>query len=130
MPNLSAPDSSKPQPERSSVAAKGLDGSLVHEQADPLGATAALPPPPMDRERQIGFAIQGSFFVPENLTPVLAATGEICAYMLPDGRVARLQVVLEIENLEKGTFQDLSTDEEMAANGFACLEYGEIRFTD
>jgi len=74
-------------------------------------------------DKEIGFAIEGTFWVPKNLEPVYGASKQIHAYRLPDGRLVRLQVVLEVEDPEKETYMDLSTAEEMDSVGFTCLDY-------
>lgn len=80
------------------------------------------------KTKEISFTLSGTFEVPEGLEPVIGHDGRIYAYRLPDGRLVRPQLVLGIESPVEEAYRDLSSDEEMDAIGFSCLEYTEVAF--
>ena len=60
---------------------------------------------------------------------VVSANGEVIGYKLPDGRIARLCIALEIEDeTGKEPIKVVSFDSEMATLGFTNLDYEQLTF--
>ena len=86
----------------------------------------------MSTSTQTLFTVTGGFEIAENLTPLVAFSGETVGYVLPDGRVARLVVALEIEDRKKKNPEDaftyITSEQAMADLGFEALDYGVTEF--
>ena len=72
------------------------------------------------------FAVTGCFAVDPALVPVLCAMGTVVGYRLPDGRVVRLVVAVEIEEAGKFTYTAIEAD--MDKLGLGCLDYTDTYF--
>ena len=78
------------------------------------------------------FTISGGFDVADNLNPLYSADGQVIGFALPDGRIARLALALEVENTEHPygpqTFDYLTATDEMEALGFSGMDYDRTEF--
>ena len=72
------------------------------------------------------FEATGAFDIDANLKPVCNGLGEICEYELPDGRIVRLVIALEIES--KGSCTYITSETEMDELGFSDLNYDQLNF--
>ena len=73
------------------------------------------------------FKIKGGFDISKKNKPLLAANGDVIGYTLPDGRIVRLVVALEIENFDN-TFKYVVNQDAMETLGFENLDYSELTF--
>jgi len=79
------------------------------------------------------FEVTGGFLVGEKMakmTEYHAHDGRVIGFQLPDGRIVRLIVALEIENENDGTFKYASSQNEMEELGFGCLDYDQANFCE
>ena len=74
------------------------------------------------------FEVKGGFDISKNLKPYLAANGDVIGYTLPDGRIVRLTVALEIENPKTNKFTYITNCHAMNILGFENLDYSDLTF--
>jgi len=80
------------------------------------------------------FKVTGEFEVACHLKPVFGKGNRkntIIGFELPDGRMARLLVGLELENKGNPEIQDyahITSQQEMEMLGFGCLDYSMTSF--
>lgn len=78
---------------------------------------------------EVKFEVKGGFDIANNLVPQTASNGEVIGYKLPDGRIARLVIALEIENPKcVSPIEYVTFDSQMATLGFANLDYEHLTF--
>jgi hypothetical protein len=77
----------------------------------------------------ITFRVTGSFEMDSNIKDAEEHSPmQTCSFKLPDGRVVRLVVALEVENPCNNAFAYLTKESDMTALGFTCLDYDETVF--
>jgi hypothetical protein len=77
------------------------------------------------------FKVTGEFEVASHLKPVFGRQNTIIGFELPDGRMARLIVGLELETKVNPEIQDyayITSQQEMDQWGFGCLNYSMTSF--
>jgi len=78
------------------------------------------------------FTVKGGFDISKKLKPMKGAAGDIIGYTLPDGRIVRLVVALEIENTKSKmvseAFDYITSSAAMELIGFNNLDYSELTF--
>ena len=77
-------------------------------------------------EKQYLFNVTGGFDINAAFTPELDATGTVRAFTTPKGEEVRLIVALEIES--GGKCRYVTSEQAMAEEGFANLEYDHTDF--
>lgn len=78
---------------------------------------------------ELSFDIGGFIRVNDDMIPGEDCNGNIVRYTLPDGRVARMIMALEIEDT-KGNVVCVTSEAEMGKLGFTGLEYKDLMFSD
>jgi hypothetical protein len=77
------------------------------------------------------FKVTGEFEVASHLKPVFGRQNTIIGFELPDGRMAKLIVGLELETKVNPEFDDyayITSQQEMDQWGFGCLNYSMTSF--
>lgn len=92
-----------------------IDTSTQEYNATPAGLVPDI--------ESVPFSLEGTISIAPGIRPVINPNCSCSALRLPDGRIVRPQIVLEVEDPTTGTFLDLSTDEEMASIGIPLLDY-------
>jgi hypothetical protein len=72
------------------------------------------------------FKVTGEFEVASHLKPVFGRQNTIIGFELPDGRMARLIVGLELETNDDYAY--ITSQQEMDQWGFGCLNYSMTSF--
>lgn len=73
--------------------------------------------------KDMAFTVSGVLEVPDDAKAGKGSDMQGNKFTLPDGRVVRVAVVLELEEDGGDSFRDLSTAAEMAEVGFSLLDY-------
>lgn len=84
----------------------------------------------MTQEKNYLFEVSGGWTVVGDLKPEFDCCGNICALNLPDGRVVRLVVALEIEDQKNNKFKYVTSEKEMEKLGFESLDYNKLDFIE
>lgn len=74
------------------------------------------------------FTVTGGFDISPKLVEFEAWDGRVIGFTLPDGRIARLCVALEVEREETGEMEYITSSSEMADLGFKNLDYESLDF--
>jgi hypothetical protein len=77
------------------------------------------------------FVISGEFAVSSDLKPIFGRQNTIIGFELPDGRMAKLIVGLELATKVNSEFDDytyITSQQEMDQWGFGCLDYSMTSF--
>lgn len=77
---------------------------------------------------ELYFKVTGGFERQDNLKPELDASEAIVGYQLPDGRLIRLVIALEIESKDGGSYEYVTSEQEMEKLGLGLLSYDDISF--
>jgi hypothetical protein len=80
-------------------------------------------------EKEYRFTATGGFDVATNLIPKLDASGVVCSFSNCKGETVRLVIALEIEG-ENSQVRYITSEDEMAEEGFANLVYDQLDFTE
>lgn len=83
----------------------------------------------MTQEKHYLFEVSGGWTVVGDLKPSYDAVGNICGIELPDGRMVRLIVALEVED-ENGEYKYVTSEKEMEDLGFESLDYNKCDFVE
>lgn len=78
----------------------------------------------MNNEKR--FIVSGSISV--SGIPEEDASGAILGYRLPDGRLVRLAMALEVESEDGSNYTYLSNDKDMQSIGFDIVRYDQTQF--
>jgi len=74
------------------------------------------------------FEVQGSFNIRNNLELHESWVGEVVGFRLPDGRLVRPIVGLEVESADGTKYEYVTDESTMSEMGFEGLDYGDVRF--
>lgn len=74
------------------------------------------------------FEVKGGFDISPSLEEFHAHDGTVIGFTLPDGRVARACVALEVEDEETGRIEYIISEQEMTGLGFDGLDYECLNF--
>ena len=83
----------------------------------------------MAQEKHYLFEVSGGWAVVGDLKPSYDAVGNICGLELPDGRMVRLIVALEVED-KNGDYECITSEKEMSELGFESLDYNKCDFVE
>jgi hypothetical protein len=75
------------------------------------------------------FELNGQLLIDENLAPQHDFEGKCFGFKLPDGRIVRMVMALEIENPDTGNFEYFSDCSKMESIGMTLLDYFKSNFT-
>ena len=79
-------------------------------------------------EKPYKFVVKGGFDISSTLAEYLAWDGGVIGFVLPNGKVAKLCVALEIEDGDGDGFTYVTSQNEMAKLGFQDLDYESLDF--
>jgi len=79
-------------------------------------------------EKEYTFDVSGYYVIASKLKPVRAHNDDVIGFRLPDGRIARLVVALEVAEDDESSFEYVTSEQRMAALGFGCLDYATLKF--
>ena len=83
----------------------------------------------MDDKRTIyRFEVTGGFDIQDKLEEEHSAIGTVKGFKLPDGRVVRPCVALEVEEDGGTSYSYITSEQEMAELGLEGLDYDNIEF--
>jgi len=74
------------------------------------------------------FEVKGGFDIKNNLQLHESCIGETVGFRLPDGRLVRPVVGLEVESADGTKFEYITDGSTMSELGFEGLDYGDVRF--
>lgn len=75
------------------------------------------------------FEVTGGWTIDNNLHPEPDYSGNICSFILPDGKIVRLVVSLEIED-KNGNISYVTSEKGMEKLGFTSLDYDKSNFVE
>ena len=74
------------------------------------------------------FEVTGQFFIEKNLKPISRKHYAISGFELPDGRIAKLIVGIEVTDTITGGTDYITDQQELEKLGFSCLDYDKTCF--
>lgn len=87
--------------------------------------------PPDSNIKEVKFTVIGGFDIPANLAPEYDnLKTAIIGYTLPDGRIARPCVALEIESADGKEYIYVTSEKAMTELGFTNLDYDNSKFEE